>query len=329
MGKLVSIITPCFNGESYIYRFIESILSQDYNNIELIIIDDGSTDNTKNIVEGYKSRFIDRGYSLKYIYQANQGQASAINKALKIFKGEYLTWPDSDDFLSNNSISLRVKFLEQNTTYGFVRSDAAFYKQDDLSTRVALATDNINDKYKEDIFHALLMEEDIFMCNGCYLVRTHEFLSVIPERKIYETRAGQNLQLILPISNKYLCGFIDQPLYHIVMRSDSHSRSTGIDEILRCDQQLDISLNILSNIDVDLEKYMPLILEKRARQQFNIACAKGNVTLATKFYRKLNNHKLLDFVKIGLLKFNLYQFFKVIIRLLRLFRSKFMSLRSY
>ena len=69
---IVSIITPCYNGENYVQRFLDSILAQTYSSIELIIINDGSIDNTEKIVYGYKESLKTRNIKLVYIYQENK-----------------------------------------------------------------------------------------------------------------------------------------------------------------------------------------------------------------------------------------------------------------
>ena len=81
---LVSIITPCFNGGMLIHRLLDSILKQDYSMIEMYVVDDGSIDNTRSVIESYIDRFTNKGYVLNYIYQDNAGQAAAINKALPL-----------------------------------------------------------------------------------------------------------------------------------------------------------------------------------------------------------------------------------------------------
>ena len=88
-NPLVSIISPCYNGEKYLLPFLKSLLEQDYAPIELIFVNDGSTDGTEQIVLSYKERLSEKGIELQYIYQENAGQAAAINCGLKVFSGEY------------------------------------------------------------------------------------------------------------------------------------------------------------------------------------------------------------------------------------------------
>ena len=77
---LVSIIIPCFNGSEYIDRCIKSILEQNYNDIEIIIINDGSTDDSEEKIWSYKGDIEKRGYTFKYMLQENQGAAAALRQ---------------------------------------------------------------------------------------------------------------------------------------------------------------------------------------------------------------------------------------------------------
>jgi glycosyltransferase involved in cell wall biosynthesis len=100
----VSIVTPCFNGARYVHRFLDSVLGQTYRNIELVFVNDGSVDNTEQVALSYGDRLEKRGIRFVYIYQDNQGAAAALNQGLRVFQGEYLTWPDSDDTLHRDNI---------------------------------------------------------------------------------------------------------------------------------------------------------------------------------------------------------------------------------
>ncbi len=97
---LVSIIIAAYNSEKYIGNCIESVLNQTYEKFELIIIDDGSTDNTRIICEKYK----DKDSRIKYIYQNNQGVGEARNNGLKNMSGNFVSFIDSDDEISNKYI---------------------------------------------------------------------------------------------------------------------------------------------------------------------------------------------------------------------------------
>src|SRR5690554_883131 len=114
MTNKVSIITPCYNGERFVSRYLDTIVNQSYKNIEFIFVNDGSTDQTEAIVMSYKPKLIEAGIEFIYVYQDNAGQAVALNQGLKLFTGDYLTWPDSDDILSVDSIEKKVKFLKEH-----------------------------------------------------------------------------------------------------------------------------------------------------------------------------------------------------------------------
>ena len=296
MDKMVSIITPCFNGEEFVVRYLESILNQTYKNIELIFVNDGSTDRTEEIVRSYASRFNDKGMKLIYIYQKNKGQASALNKGLKIFTGEYLTWPDSDDILTIDSIEKKVLFLEKNKEYGLVRTDAAEVYENNLNEVKGYFAKQRENKFENEIFEDLITEK-MYVCCGCYMVRTELFLDVNPNRRIYESRAGQNWQMLLPITYKYKCGFIDEALYIYVVRKKSHSHNI-IDYkkmLNRCDEHENILVNTIASIDMqekEKKKYLSIIKEKYIRKKLYLASDFKDKNLSNKQYKILKNNNI-------------------------------------
>ncbi|MBU3172986.1 glycosyltransferase [Clostridium estertheticum] len=110
MEYLISVIVPMYNVEKYIKECIESILSQSYKNIELIIVDDGSTDNSYNIAKSYQK---ENSKVIKLIKQQNNGQAVARNKALKVAKGELISFIDSDDFIEINMFEKMISVIKE------------------------------------------------------------------------------------------------------------------------------------------------------------------------------------------------------------------------
>lgn len=117
---LVSIIIPVWNGEQFIADSINSVINQSYKDWELIIIDDGSKDNTLSLIKQYKSDHI------LIHHQENSGASTARNAGLRIAKGDYIQFLDADDLLSSNKIELQVEALEQNPNYIAVCSTVHF-----------------------------------------------------------------------------------------------------------------------------------------------------------------------------------------------------------
>ncbi len=111
----VSVIIPAYNCENYIEQAVKSVLEQTYTDYEVIVIDDGSTDNTKNILSPYLD-------IIQYVYQSNQGAAKARNKGCQIAQGELLAFLDGDDFFTPNKLAEQVKVFEQDATIDLVQS---------------------------------------------------------------------------------------------------------------------------------------------------------------------------------------------------------------
>ncbi len=257
MDKLVSIIPPCYNGEKYVHRFLDSILNQTYKSIELIFVNDGSTDKTEEIVLGYIPVFEKLGMKLIYRSQTNAGQAAALNEGLKWFTGEYLTWPDSDDYLVSTSIEKRVNFLESHPEYGFVRSNAWYVDFYTLQKIKRIAV--LPRRYEIRLFEGFIKGIQYWAC-GCYLVRSSAFFDVNPGRCIEDSPVGQNVQMLLPLSYKYQCGYIDECLFYYVNTPNSHSRvkRTYLQAVERCNEYYRLLNSTCDKIEMangEREKY--------------------------------------------------------------------------
>lgn len=227
MGGLVSIITPCYNSGKFVHRLMDSILTQTYLSLEMFVIDDGSTDNTAAILKSYISKFESRGSHLTYVYQENEGQSVAVNNGLKLFKGDYLVWPDSDDFYAaDDAIEQMVSILEKSDeSVGMVRTHARLLGENTFQI-VGHHCVNSSSKGKTDLFKDCLFGRNGYWFGpGDYMVKTDVLLKVLPDRTIYTSKAaGQNWQLMLPVLYNHQCITIERALYAILVRRDSHSR---------------------------------------------------------------------------------------------------------
>lgn len=123
MDNLVSIIIPCYNGEKFIDTSIESVFIQDYSPIELIVVDDESTDGSAERILAWQSKFAEKGSNLKYVYQKNRGLGGAIDTGLKHVTGAYLTLLDADDVYLPGAIRKKAEFLDAHPDYAGVRNN--------------------------------------------------------------------------------------------------------------------------------------------------------------------------------------------------------------
>lgn len=225
--KKVSVITPCYNGGSFINRLLDSILRQDYPCIEMCVIDDGSTDDSAKIIKSYITRFSDKGYQLTYIYQQNSGQSVAINKGLQWMTGDYLVWPDSDDFYSaDTAISELVQALEtSDEETSIVRCHCHLLDENTLKRVGEFAVITQNDG-KTDLFEdCLFVRNNFWFVPGNYMAKSAHLREVLPSLTIYtEKNAGQNWQLMLPLFYNRKCLTLKRYLYSVLVRAGSHSR---------------------------------------------------------------------------------------------------------
>lgn len=168
----VSIILPTYNGGKYIKRAIESVISQSFSYWELLVIDDGSTDDTESIVREYQQK------DSRIIYLKNTenlGIQKTLNIGLKVSKGEYIARIDDDDYwIDNSKLEKQVRFLDFNPEYVLVGTLAVFVdeKEKELLRPVYPETDQeIRKKiiFINFFFHASVMfKKDIIMKIGGY-----------------------------------------------------------------------------------------------------------------------------------------------------------------
>ena len=259
--KKVSIITPCYNGEMFIFRLLDSILNQTYPNIEMIVIDDGSTDNSAKIIKSYITPFENKGYKLSYLYQENAGQSVAINNALKLFSGDYLVWPDSDDFYAiNTAISELVSVLEaSDDSVSMARCHCNLLEEMTLK-KIGSREVASRDLIKTDLFEdCLYVQNGYWFVPGNYMAKTSILKTVLPSLTIYtEKYAGQNWQLMLPLLYKSNCITIPKFLYSILERESSHSRgqfSTLEEVLVKYESYENTIVNTLKNMSMpELER---------------------------------------------------------------------------
>ena len=230
MEPLVSIITPCYNGEKYLDRYFESILGQTYSNMEIIFVNDGSVDRTEMKVLEYQKKLEASGRRFIYLKQKNAGQAAALNNGLKAVSGEFMIWPDADDAMPEESVSQRVSYLMEHPEKDYCVSDALAVS--DLKKEIKKPHHSDSN---EETFMNMLRGKGYIMC-GAYMLRTSFLDRIIKGREIYTGRGGQNFQILLPAVYFGNGGYIDRPLYYYYIHEDSHSHASLADSPKRIEQ---------------------------------------------------------------------------------------------
>lgn len=301
-NPLVSILTPCYNTGCYIHRLLESILGQTYSNIEMFVIDDGSTDNSKEVIEKYIPKFNSRGYSLTYFFQENQGQSVAIRNGLKMVTGKYLVWPDSDDYYSSPlAIEKMVSAFQRATEdVGMVRTLERLVEDETMAEIRVLGKDNR--EKKTDLFlDCLLGLNDYYYTPGAYMLNLDILFSILCGREIWTCHdAGQNWQLMLPMLLHHKCLTINEPLYSVVRRKESHSRTAKDykETIRRVETHKNVRLHTLTGLDFsrkELEKYSRLVLRQADEELMKVSFVADDRDVYLKAGEEANMYSALHF----------------------------------
>ena len=142
----VSIIIPTYNYGAFLPTAIRSCLDQTYKPIEIIVVDDGSTDNTKEVVKEFSDNII-------YLYQENRGVSAARNRGLELAADSYIAFLDSDDYLANGSIEIRVRILEKYPDIGVVFGStySKTWGEEELRYKPKVTKPVISEKFYEDL----------------------------------------------------------------------------------------------------------------------------------------------------------------------------------
>lgn len=235
---LVTIIMPAYNAENTISRAIESVLRQDYSNIELIVVNDGSTDNTKSVCDQFSDARI------KVITQDNKGLSGARNTGLSYSKGEYVTFVDSDDWVESNFISQLL--------YGILKCEASLAicgmirEYTTYNQRVSFSSSTAYNDWKNNEAFLSLFEGGLInsCCNKLYITKliTQNNLSFSGKAIVEDIEFNLSyLQLCETVYTTEVC------LYHYMIGDESLTSKVSEDMLQNYMAIHTQFLNILSD----------------------------------------------------------------------------------
>ncbi len=213
----ISIIIPTYNCAAYIPEAVDSVLKQSYQDFEIIIVDDGSTDNTSQVLERYGSKA-----SIKYIYQENKGPGAARNAGMKLSEGEYICFLDADDEFKSDSLKLRQEFLDQHEDVMMVFTDYGLKKTEDACIKRYLVDNEFLEYFKDSFMirsdKGIVFNDkftDLFYSFSPHPIST---ITVMMKRSVIgsvgyfktDTSVGEDRDYWIRIADNYKIGYIDE-----------------------------------------------------------------------------------------------------------------------
>lgn len=213
---LITVVVPIYNVEKYLNECINSIIAQSYKNLEIILVDDGSTDRCGVLCDEYQKRDM----RIRVIHQENEGLSGARNSAIDIAKGEYITFVDSDDWISQDMLEKLYQRMVEIDADMVVSGIESFYENG------MKKSNNHNNKVftytKEEAFDCFLFNDYLTPCVCGKLYKTSLWNGIRhPKGKLFEDQF--TTYKIIDRCSKVV--FLTTPLYHYRKRSDSIGHS--------------------------------------------------------------------------------------------------------
>jgi glycosyltransferase involved in cell wall biosynthesis len=164
----VSVICPVYNAAAFVEPTLQSVLNQTYKDFELIVVNDGSTDNTRQILEKY-------GDKIRYVYKKNGGQSSSRNAGIRVARGQYIALIDHDDIWIPNKLELQVQEMEKAKTIGLVTCGTIGFNENGETGRTLRHL--VNSLTRTQLLRRLAMGNIIGGCSNV-LIRNECFLKL-------------------------------------------------------------------------------------------------------------------------------------------------------
>lgn len=211
---LVSVIIPSYNHHKYVQKTIESVMNQSYDNFELIVIDDGSTDNSRNILAELAQK-----YKFTLVFQENQGIAKTLNYAIKnLAKGKYIAAVSSDDYWDKENLAKKIQFLEDNPKFSLC-----------FSNIYIIEGNNIYKCNNRSLKSGWLFNDYILGKCSIFAVAIIAQRQALLDTGLYDpnpTLIAEDRDLTLRIAKKYQIGYIDEPLVYYRYHTNNNHKNT-------------------------------------------------------------------------------------------------------
>ncbi len=236
MPPKVSVIIPTYNRQKFIGAAIQSVLDQTFQDFELIVIDDGSTDQTVDVIRAFSSD------KIRYFYQSNRGRSNSRNHALNLAQGQYIAFLDSDDLYLSGKLELQVGYMDAHPEFGMIYTAAYCIDGDGVL---------LNSVY-EAVVSGWIYKEIAF-----FVPVTITLPTVMVRREIFDKVGGfdeamerfEDTDMWRRISRRYQIGALHERTCHLRTHLDNALAAQSPDRILTA---LDYYVNKIQKEDSDV-----------------------------------------------------------------------------
>lgn len=283
----VSVIIPFYNGKEFIAQAVNSVLRQTYTSYEIIVVDDGSTDDSKKALEQFDGK-------IRYFYQQNQGISNARNKAVKEAKGEYIALLDQDDIWYPRRLEKQVKVMDENSDISIVYSDCHYINE---KNEILSQAFEVQKARSGRIFKDLIIKNFIPIPTVLLRKRAVDEVGLFDKRYSF----AEEYYLFLRIARIYHVSYIDEPLagYRIHGKNLSKNTEKSLKEDIMLKEEIiknypNDTAPVLSRIEREIaELYYGLGRTYQKSKKYNLA--KENLLKSIKI-RKFNYRQYLYYI---------------------------------
>ena len=282
---MISVVVPIYNVEKYLEKCIDSIINQTYKDLEIILVDDGSTDSSGKIADKY-AKLDSR---IKVIHKSNGGLSDARNKGLKIASGKYVSFVDSDDFISNDMLDYLYKLLKENNSEISVCNFQQFSSEEEIINEANNKIGKSNNYLNEEILQ-ILLKGDItygdYAWNKLYLLELFHNVQYPVGKKMEDIGTTYKLYFY---AKKITIG--PEKKYYYYKRSDS---ILGKSDIKVFQDKLELSIERIEwlkekKVDLDFNDYNIDLINKIIELYRN-----SNDLKSKQYFYKKQYHILFD-----------------------------------
>jgi len=292
MEPLLSIIVPIYNVEQYVDKCIQSILNQTYQNLEIILVDDGATDRSGSIADSYAAK----DKRIKVFHKENGGLSDARNYGLDHVTGDYILFVDSDDFIENTMCE-RLFAVANSTNADIVSCNYYIYREDDdISIHTMSVQDDTRTFTGMDMLRYYLLKTEPFDLNVVWnkLFKSELFNGTVlvrfPKGRVQE----DNFTIFRLFLNANTIVTVNEPLYYYVQRAGSimanFSRRFMTDTVESHIYMNDYLMDHCSSVKNELQLYLLNSYVELSRRVCANKCKTEYKDLLTQYKHYVLNH---------------------------------------